>query len=1368
MGKKRTVLINVNSEVSYKSIPSTSNGESYTASSSATSSASYTQSDPNSVKIISNSIENALCNCEKRAIDYINNIIYRGKFDTSGTDTSGTDTSGTNSIDTSGTNSTYSVTSTVTQTYAFPWSGGQINGFFLWSGNFVGESDVVQYYAGFDTSNQILYDSSNSNIISSPGSYVYSDAPPPPSSDNTNVINGDTSGILLNMISLFSGYSNVTNALSSTAYGGGVVNYTTNSNLYSTAINYFNDNSITEYLLSLTLGGGSSNGAWNTGNTGGIYSVYEAVTTYNTYFSYTETGTNSSYDGVGTGELIYGTGQTTNISGGYNAYNCLCFDIETWDNISGSSGQDFLNLFYYIKNNINSTFYNTGVVIIVCFSHSGSYYNGSGYDLTTTLLSDPSGTYDYIAPQLYTQNIGINNEYTASYYLPWSSDTSGTISLLSCLQTNYNWSTYNVGMMLPSLNILSLLNNGGDYSFTLQGNNEKPSNLYWYQSTQDSSSATFVYSGTDTSLNYPIDNGATDFFNTVLESGELGGAIQWVNGTIETQSSYPWGGGAIKGFFLWGGNFVNYSPVTQYYASYDTSAQTVGDTSNSYISIGYGAYTYSGSPPPPTSDTSNTLINGETYGATFNMITLFSGYSNVNSALNLGMTNYTTGDNLYTTAITYFNDNNITDYLLSLALGGGASSTGSWNTGNTGSLYYVYEAVTISGNSFSYTETGTENKIYGQGTGALTYGTTSSTYSAYNCLFFDIETWDGDSGSTGQDFLNLFYYIKNSSNSTFYNSGVIIIASVAHSCSNYNGTGFELTTTLLSDPSGTYDYITPQLYTQDVGLNTEYTANSNLAWTSDISGSITFASCLNQNGNWNNYGSAMILPALNLLTLLNSGGDYGESGQGNNNKPTNLYWYQSDQTASYATFGYSGTDTSLNYPIDTGAQDFFNVIFNSGSVGGAVQWLNGTIDANQIVYPRPWNNTEIYGYASWETSFINGKVIYPNYINSNQNTDNSGGSSYNPLNGQSFITTQTGNFFAALSKGNDTNNFPSGLNAIYLYSAHSNASSALSLCSDGNNTIYQAAYDYLEGVNPHILGLALGGSDNTGQWNTGTDGAIYSIYEAVTISGNSFGYTESNTGNYLSGTGTGIIDPNGTNNNSFNGFMFDIVDCNSASSSSASGNGSSGIDFLNLFQYLKTSTNTTFYDPTSEAFYECIITVSFPHSSPYYFGTGGTVISTILEDAIGNSSGTYSYNFLAPKLFTNLNVGTMNEYCSGSQLSWNQFVTTAIKNNNIALYNVNMITPFVFTSNLITSAGSNAYGSGGYGNPNLYWLQSNDPSSNYFEASVSAVGVINNIPVDYGATNFFNLTFNNVNSYNGELNATIGGSVWWNNGSFSS
>lgn len=368
----------------------------------------------------------------------------------------------------------------------------------------------------------------------------------------------------------------------------------------------------------------------------------------------------------------------------------------------------------------------------------------------------------------------------------------------------------------------------------------------------------------------------------------------------------------IVGYYYWQGNFVNSSPAIQYFFDKVTSEQT----------------SYQG-PNNLTSTSKQFNYYGDNLPQGLNTIILFTGYSKATDVLD-NLNNYTTSTNMYSNAMNYFKSNNVENFLISLCFGGGLDTTGGWNTGYNGAIFSIYEACTKKGVSFSYTESDTGNVLHGVGTGLLDY--------SYNSFTFDIETWSSTSGSgsSGTDFINLFNYIKKNQNSNFYTYEMIIIVTIAHSCSNYNGTGQKVISQILADKTGSYDFISPQLYTQNVGTTVEYCANYNILWT-DTGSNDSFVYYLKQNTNYALYGTSMILPSLFYNNLLNTGGS-------NNANPPNLYFYQSNSTSSNPPIATASGWKTIDYTVDNGAGEFFNTIFNStNQSGGALQWVNGDL-----------------------------------------------------------------------------------------------------------------------------------------------------------------------------------------------------------------------------------------------------------------------------------------------------------------------------------------------------------------------------------------------------------------------------------------
>lgn len=433
--------------------------------------------------------------------------------------------------------------------------------------------------------------------------------------------------------------------------------------------------------------------------------------------------------------------------------------------------------------------------------------------------------------------------------------------------------------------------------------------------------------------------------------------------------SYPWGGGEIKAFWYWEGNYASSSGSSTQLTDqgwYTGVSAPQSTTSSNLISTTSGTFTYYGN-----NSTTFKFPSG------LNSLLLFVGYSNAN--LGLGqyyLYNYTMNTQMLNDAYTYFgittiSQANSNNQLIGMAFGGGNTSTGEWTTGvptdnnpGVGGIYSIYQNCTISGQPFTYTETGTGITQTGTGTcvgytsinSGPTYNGINSaglySLSQFNCLVFDIE--DGSSvseyeTSTGQDFLNLFEYIKTNNNSVFVANSlpVIIIVTISHSCSE--NIGYLVIGPILSANPCYYDYISPQLYTCNIGTTNEYCANSQIPWSpnwnsnTSIKSSETFTGYLEQNATYLKYGLNMILPSINYSNLY--------TGSGTNPYPyyPNLYYYETDYTSQDsppAPTNQSSSTGTIGYTNDKGAVDFFTTMFGSTSttLGGYIEWVNGSAE----------------------------------------------------------------------------------------------------------------------------------------------------------------------------------------------------------------------------------------------------------------------------------------------------------------------------------------------------------------------------------------------------------------------------------------
>ena len=555
------------------------------------------------------------------------------------------------------------------------------------------------------------------------------------------------------------------------------------------------------------------------------------------------------------------------------------------------------------------------------------WINSSG---TTTYTSAYNNDTSFTLSQSPSSNwAGTQSTIGTSYYWGEYYDADGNVTSTPCIVGYFeNFNTFNV-----SYTIWTLIPNIENFN-------------------QNSvSQVNYSYSGMQTTT-LPL---LVDYNMTNIREGQNGFDMYFCfqkyylnNYEVEIvepqppQPSYPWSGGEIKGYYYWPQNYTN---GPQYFAG------NITNNENQYIASGYGGVPTDVQYINTVSGTFNYYGESIPAGA-FNSIFLFSGYSNVSSALNT----VTTGSpSMFNTAYNYLTPLGSGKYLIGLVLGGGNDS-GAWNLGNDGAIYYIYEAVTTTGNIYSYTDSG-GNTMFVTGTGLLDY--------TYNCLVFDIENYS-TTASQSSDFENLFTYIKTNPNSTFYPYEMVIIVTMAHSISVYGTLGGDYLADLYK--SNTYDYISPQIYTQNVGTTNEYCGTGICMWSKFQYNSPTFIDNLTTNNNFSTYGLNMILPSINLSCLYTTAG----SNVGN---PANLYWYQNTSSnyssPTYAISGYqpiantfdSTSETNIviddvsynqytsNY-TDNGSVNFFNTIFDASgqTLGGYAQWVNGTLTVNGTTY----------------------------------------------------------------------------------------------------------------------------------------------------------------------------------------------------------------------------------------------------------------------------------------------------------------------------------------------------------------------------------------------------------------------------------
>ena len=209
----------------------------------------------------------------------------------------------------------------------------------------------------------------------------------------------------------------------------------------------------------------------------------------------------------------------------------------------------------------------------------------------------------------------------------------------------------------------------------------------------------------------------------------------------------------------------------------------------------------------------------------------------------------------------------------------------------------------------------------------------------FNLLAFDIEV--GASGLLA-DFLALFEAAQN--------MGFKIMVIVNHTCSY----GISDAPLLISGlyQSEYVNFISHEMYTENIATMNEYVANTQLPWmgTNVYNNYGTVYSNIILNPNYNN--GTILVPSVLLYNKMpnnNCGGCFYSGGTNTGYLPN---WTTYDGNGSGCncdtTQVASDNNELTNYPDnftttdDPGANSFLTQVFGSTSIGGAIQWVNGT------------------------------------------------------------------------------------------------------------------------------------------------------------------------------------------------------------------------------------------------------------------------------------------------------------------------------------------------------------------------------------------------------------------------------------------
>ena len=310
-------------------------------------------------------------------------------------------------------------------------------------------------------------------------------------------------------------------------------------------------------------------------------------------------------------------------------------------------------------------------------------------------------------------------------------------------------------------------------------------------------------------------------------------------------------------------------------------------------------------------------------------------------------TEYTTADPVapYNIGVGYLLQQNLqnailnTDicYMVGIMFGGGgpadSTNVAYWTSDAINNILYAIQNPTNSGLLYNKSPKQIIQDSDGQYSG---YGM------SFNLLGFDIEV--GDSGLL-DDFLNLFQAAQE--------AGFQVMVIVNHTCS-YGIT--DAGTTLIPGlyQSEYVNFISPEMYTENIATMNEYVANSQIPWmdASHSSNTNTVKYYVQQNPNY--YNGEILVPGVllyNSMPYSKCGGLMYSGGTNTGNLP-NWTTYDGDGSGCYFINPQVATDGNeiYNYPAgftttnDPGVNSFLYNVFDidgSYNIGGAVQWVNG-------------------------------------------------------------------------------------------------------------------------------------------------------------------------------------------------------------------------------------------------------------------------------------------------------------------------------------------------------------------------------------------------------------------------------------------
>lgn len=354
----------------------------------------------------------------------------------------------------------------------FPWYGGNINGYYYWA------------YSNPNPSEETFYVNTTENVYTT-NSFI---------GNVDNILSESSIPSNTNCIYTFSGYADVQTC----------VNYNLDSGIYGYSQNYFSNNGYnnggsTPYLICMTIGGQDT--IWNS-------SIVNQI-----------------YNDIFVNPIIY-YGDCSYENPNYLSathYNSIMLDIEQVDLTDSDLITSLQTLFTALKN--------SNWITGISFQHNSIVENNTGNNVTSFMNSLLTlNNVDYFSPQLYSNDWGLMNEYTATYnstMFTWN-------DFYNAMVTNTNFANYGTNMILLSLFFTSQVQYNGNTYEDLYYNSG--TNFGYKPYIAVLASFPSYENGTFPNSNNP------NFSNILVNSSDPGGMYFFTNMFLGQSSSSTCGG----------------------------------------------------------------------------------------------------------------------------------------------------------------------------------------------------------------------------------------------------------------------------------------------------------------------------------------------------------------------------------------------------------------------------------------------------------------------------------------------------------------------------------------------------------------------------------------------------------------------------------------------------------------------------------------------------------------------------------------------------------------------------------------------------------------------------------------------------------